>query len=78
MLLHGRLADGWLVQTPFGPKKPIWGHMGAYWPVWARIGPARAHAPHETMSEINTFFEKQKHGKSPALNPHALNQHLTG
>ena len=55
---------------------PILAHMGPYGPVWDRIGPARAHAPHETISEINTFFEKQS-GKSPALNPHALNQHLT-
>ena len=27
---------------------------------WARMGPARAHAPRETISEINLFLKKKK------------------
>ena len=35
------------------PGGPIRAHEGPYGPVWA-------HAPHETISEINPFFEKNK------------------
>ena len=48
VLLHGRLTDGWLVQGPFGSKRAHLFH------VWARVGPARAHAVRETISGICT------------------------
>ena len=44
MAPYGRLTDGGLVQSPFGPKwthmGPIWSHMG---PIWAHMGPIWAH-----------------------------------
>ena len=45
------------IWTHMGPYGLIWTHMGPYGPVWACVGPARAHAAHETISDIATFFQ---------------------
>ena len=55
------------------PKPPVGYDKGPYGPVWARMGPARAHAPHETISEINPFFEK----KAPVRTNHVSTDHLS-
>ena len=53
-----------------GPYGPI---LGPYGSIWAHMGPARAHASHETISEINPFLNKKKY--KPTMYQPTICQH---
>ena len=66
VVLNGRLADGGLIQNPFGPKRT---HMGPHGPIMGPHGPAKA----QPGTQYAKPFRKFTFLLGPFFNPPCIN-----